>query len=97
MQEAGAAGELRSCQPLRAGAGWQGAVPTARSDASKWALSCQPCVQVLDGESEPERKTQLEAELKEKQTAFDTLMKQFEVRQGSWRGRESSSSRSRLS
>lgn len=34
--------------------------------------------QVLDGESEPERKTQLEAELKEKQTAFDTLMKQFE-------------------
>ena len=39
-------------------------------------------MQVLDGESEPERKTQLEAELKEKQTAFDTLMKQFEGRQG---------------
>ena len=65
---------------------------------AKASLECQSCcqqvgfsaantVQVLDGESEPERKTQLEAELKEKQTAFDTLMKQFEVRQGAAGGR----------
>ena len=50
-------------------------------------FSAANTVQVLDGESEPERKTQLQAELKEKQTAFDTLMKQFEVRQGAAGGK----------